>query len=151
MEEDASQGHAPLPPVMSAPFLAQVGASADAPPKCPLCGRNFIRRTERDRHVGTYLPHWIFCPLDCCSWRGNRAYDLKTHWLTTHADFGKDPQPDDCRIYNPDPLVQEVVSGESSIERVREIALQAVKIQAPVLGKHGVWEGEWGRKQKTPH
>jgi len=154
MEEDASQEYAPLPPVMPAPSpnqAAQVGALADAPPQCPLCGLNFHRRQERDRHVGTYLPHWLFCPFDHCPWRGNRPYDLKTHWSTTHADFGQDTQLEDCIIYNPDPLVQSVVSGESSIEWVRELALQAVKIQAPVLGKHDIWEGEWGRRQRIPY
>jgi hypothetical protein len=156
MEEDASQEHVPLLPVMLAPSpnqAAQVDALADAPPQwqCPLCGLNLHRRQERDRHVTTYLPHWLFCPFDQCAWRGNRPYDLKTHWSTTHPGFGQDTQLQNCIIYNPDPLVQSVVSGAESIEWAREFALQVVKIQAPVLGKQDIWVGEWGRRQRIPH
>jgi hypothetical protein len=145
-----------LPPVFVMPAstshqAAQVGASADALTQCPLCGRTFPRKQERDRHVGTYLPYCLFCPSDRCCWRGDRAYDLKTHWLTTHADLGKCPQPDDCRIYNPDPLVQSLISGNSTIGQVREIALQAVRIRAPELDKVGVWDDEWGRRQRIPN
>ena len=75
------------------------------------------------------------------------------HWSAIHADFGDAPRPKDCHIYNPGPLVQSVVSGESPIELVTAIALQAVNVRAPVLDKVGVWEGEWGRRQRQriPH
>jgi hypothetical protein len=153
MDEDGNELHAPPPPVAPASFPdqdAQVSTPMDAAsPQCPVCGRDFHRPQERNRHVQTYLPHWILCPFEGCVWRGNREYDLKVHWLIHAAD--KDPQLEDCIIYNPDPLVQAVLNRESTMEQAIAIALQAVRIRAQEPDKAGIWENEWGRRQKSLH
>jgi hypothetical protein len=151
---DANLAHvAPTSVTASASFpsqAAQVGLGAPMS-QCPICGRNFCRPPERDRHLGTFLPHWLFCPFPRCGWRGDRSLNLKTHWKTTHATSGEAPKPEECRIYDPDPLVQSVVSGESPIESVITIALQEVQIRAHVLDKVGVWHDRWGRKRRVRH
>jgi hypothetical protein len=155
MQEDADWVYAPSSPVQPASSTnqdGQVGASTDAaPPQCPLCMLPFRRRQERNRHVETHMPYHLFCPSDRCQWRGGRGYDLKIHWLKSHADFGEAPQPKDCIIYMPRPLVQSVISGESTIESAIEIALKAVRIRAQELHKDDLWEEEWGRRQRVPH
>lgn len=137
----------------SSPHVAQVGLGApmDAPPQCPICRRDFCRSQERDRHLRTFLPHWFFCPFPHCAWRGDRSFNLKRHWTTTHATFGEAPKPEDCKIYDPDPLVQLVVCGESPIEPVITIALREVQSRAQVLHKVGVWKDGWGRRQRVRH
>lgn len=131
----------------------QVSTSADATTSlhCPSCGKLFSRRQERDRHVKSYLPNSLFCPFAHCSWRGDRVNTLKTHWRTTHPYFGEGPRPEDCRIYDPDPLVRGVAGRELTIEHARMIALQVVKLRAPELGKLGIWNGEWGRRIRPLH
>jgi hypothetical protein len=151
MQEDANQGHAPPPLVLPASFpnpAAQLGTPTHASPRCPVCGRNFGRPQERNRHVRTHLPYWFFCPFERCSWRGDRPCSLRMHWSTTHASFGEAPKPKNCKIYNPDLLVRSVISGESPIEVAIAIALQAVESRAQGLNKVGIWADMWGRRQK---
>jgi hypothetical protein len=133
--------------------VAQVGLAEpmDEPPHCPICRRNFKRLQERNRHLRTFLPHSFFCPRPHCPWRGDRRCNLNKHWQTTHANFGEAPNPEDCKIYDPDPLVQSVVSGESPIELAITIALQEVQSRAQILDKVGVWKDGWGRIPRTQH
>jgi hypothetical protein len=109
---------------------------------CPVCEQGFGRVQERNRHVRKHLPFWLYCPFFGCSWRNDRPYILATHWAENHAYFGEAPRPEDCRIYNPDPLVQSVISGELLIEEATEIALQEVRIRAQEQNKVGIWEGQ---------
>jgi hypothetical protein len=152
MPGDANPVHAAQPSFTPPPFssqVAQVGAPTDAPPWCPVCEQSFGRHQERDRHVRTHLPFWLFCPVLGCAWRSDRSYTLVTHWTENHPNFGEAPRPEDCKIYNPDPLVQSVVSGELLIEEATAIALQGVRIRAQEQDKVGIWEGEWGRRLRV--
>src|SRR5579864_3080643 len=108
---------APLPANTPAPYpseVAQLVPPADPLPQCP-CGHIFGRPQERNRHVRTHLPYWLYCPFPGCSWRGNRSYGLSRHWAEWHAIFGEAPRPEDCKIYDPD-LVQFVLRGDLLIE-----------------------------------
>jgi hypothetical protein len=76
---------------------------------------------------------------------------MKKHWSTIHATrTSPEFEREDCRIYDPDPLLQSVVSGESTIEVAIELALQAVEIRAQELDKVGIWDDGWGRRPKLP-
>jgi hypothetical protein len=134
----ANQVHATLPsatPSSSPNQVALPGTPTDAWSRCPVCGRKFRRPQERNRHICTSLPHFLFCPILFCAWRGNRSENLNSHWVTTHADLGAAPKPEDCMIYDPNPLAEKVVSGELLIESVEAIALQMVESRAQELGK----------------
>jgi hypothetical protein len=155
MQGDVDLAHVPptsFTPASPQSQVAQVGLGEpmDEPPHCPICGRNFKRLQERNRHLRAFLPHWFFCPHPHCPWRGNRRCNLNKHWKTTHF-LGEAPNPENCRIYDPDPLVQSVVSGESPIELAITIALQEVQSRAQILDKVGVWKDGWGRVQRTRH
>jgi hypothetical protein len=113
---------------------------------CPVCRQRFGRHQERDRHMLTHLPPWLFCPFLGCPWRGDRSYTLPTHWTKSHADFGEAPKTEDCKIYNPVSLLQSVIRGELLIEEMTAIAVQAARIRSQELEKVGIWEGEWGRR-----
>ena len=128
--------------------VAQLGVPTDASSLCPVCGQSFGRPAERNRHVRTHLPLWLYCPFLGCSWRGDRSYTLSTHWTEKHANFGEAPRPEDCKIYNPASLVQPVISGELVIEEATAIAVQAVRLRALEQDKVGIWEDEWGRGQR---
>ena len=148
--------HVPQTSVTQASSLSQVaqvglGAPMGVPSQCPICRRDFKRPQERDRHLGTFLPHCLFCPFPHCPWRGNRPCNLNTHWTTTHINLGEAPRPKDCEIYDPGPLVQSVVSGESPIESVITTALQTVQNRAQELNKADVWDDGWGRRQRVRH
>ena len=52
-------------------------------------------------------------------------------------------------MYDPDPLVQSIISGESPVEEIIAIALQAVRTRAQELGRVDILEDEWGRGQRV--
>jgi len=116
---------------------------------CPMCGRNFRRSQDRDRHIRTFLPHWVFCPFPLCPWRGDRQDNLKAHWTTAHANCGQVLQQEHCKIYDPHPLVRSVACRELGIETAAYTALLEVERRAQVLGKFGIWTDWWGRPQKV--
>jgi hypothetical protein len=45
---------------------AQPDAATDASPQYPVCEQSFGRPQERDRHVQTHLPLWLFCRFLGC-------------------------------------------------------------------------------------
>ena len=113
-----------------------------------MCGRYFRRSQDRDRHIRTFLPHWVFCPFPLCPWRGDRQDNLKAHWKTAHADCDEVLKQEYCKIYDPIPLVKSVVCRELSIEFAAHNALLEVERRAQELGKLGIWTDWWGRPQK---
>ena len=126
--------------------VADVDAPTDNP--CPLCGRNFRRSQDRNRHIRTFLPHWVYCPFPRCAWRGDRPDNLRAHWKTAHAKYGQVLNQEHCKIYDPALLVKSVVDRESSIESAAYVALLEVERRAQELGKIGIWTDWWGRPQK---
>jgi hypothetical protein len=151
MQDDANQVHPRPSSTTQAPFPSQViplEAPTNASPQCPVCEQSFGRTQERDRHVRTHLPYSLFCSFPGCSWRGYRPYSLRPHWVERHANFGEAPRPEDCNLYNPDLLVQPIISGESLIDEVIAIALQTIRIRTQELGRVDILEDEWGRGQR---
>jgi hypothetical protein len=148
MPEEANQAQHSLPsitPASSLTHTSQLDVPTDALPQCPVCERSFRRPQERDRHVLTHLPYFLFCPLPDCSWRGDRPYCLRRHWTNHHAESGEVPDLEQCHIYDPDPLVPSLGNRVLLIEEVTEAVLQVVRVRAQELDKVGVWKGEWGR------
>ena len=133
-------------PALSQGQVAELDAPTDNP--CPLCGRNFRRNQDRNRHIRTFLPHWVYCPFPRCPWRGDRQDNLKAHWKTAHAKCGQVLKQDNCKIYDPALLVKSVVGRELSIESAAHTALLEVERRAQELGKVGIWTDWWGRAQK---
>ena len=138
------EGDDPPPFVTSAPSQVQ-DPPADNP--CPMCRRNFRRGQDRNRHIRTFLPHWVYCPFPLCPWRGDRQDNLKAHWKT-HAKCGQVLNQEHCKIYDPALLVKSVVDRELSIESAAYTALLEVERRARELGKVGIWTDWWGRPQK---
>ena len=119
---------------------AQLGARTDTPSvpslACPVCmGRMWPRKQELQRHMLSHLPSSLYCPFPRCPWRGNRNDNLRTHWQIMHAGFRQAPEPKHSKIYDPAPLVELVLSGQSTIEGAAEMALSVVKTRAQDLGK----------------
>jgi hypothetical protein len=133
-------------PAPSQDQVADLDAPTDNP--CPLCGRNFRRSQDRNRHIRTFLPHWVYCPFPRCPWRGDRPDNLRAHWKTSHAKCGQVLNQEHCKIYDPALLVKSVVDRESSIESAAYVALLEVERRAQELGKIGIWTDWWGRPQK---
>jgi hypothetical protein len=152
MQGGVNPVYATLPsdsPSSSPKQTSLLSAPAHALPQCPVCGRNFPRPQERNRHIRAVLPHFLFCPISRCAWRGNRSDNLNSHWVTMHANLGAAPKPEECMIYDPNPFVQKVVSGELSMESAEASALQAVESRAQELRKVGEWADLTGHKQRV--
>ena len=117
------------------------------PPACPICERTFTRTQERNRHLRSHLPHYIYCPFPGCPWRCDRHDNLRNHWKRKHADSGQAPQKQECEIYNPDSFVELVTCGQMSIEEAGNAALFEVILRAFEEGKQDLWsENWWGRR-----
>jgi hypothetical protein len=153
MQAHVSRVHVPAPVVTPAPSqnqVAQVDSPTGPPWECPIGGRIFKRRQERNRHLRAFLPHSLHCPFSYCAWRGNRYNNLKSHWVIKHKNYKVPPQKR-CQIYDPDPLVEQIVGRQLSIEAAAERALSAVASRAQGLKKVDVWEDGWGHKQQKFH
>ena len=122
---------------------------------CPICARIFKRPQERNRHLRTFLPHWIYCPFSRsnCPYRCDRRDNLASHWRKKHADSGQilPSQEHQYQIYDPDPLVASVLSGRMSMELVAEIALSDIEMRAQELGKGDAWARNWWGRRLKPH
>lgn len=113
------------------------------PPECPVCGKQFKRVQERDRHVESHLPHSIYCPFQDCSWTGRRQWDFKVHW-GKHQGVDQVPGKEKNVIYEPKEYVRSILDGTSPVasEVVRSALLTAKqrlraleKVGANVLGR----------------
>ncbi|KAH9986023.1 hypothetical protein BJV74DRAFT_846030 [Russula compacta] len=144
-------GDANLDHVPSCQIAKSSAPTPSQPHLCPICGRYFERRQERDRHVFSYLPHWIYCPLLDCPWRGNRRYDFKKHWEKFHSDHGEVPEAQKSQIYDADALVKLIVDRHLTInEAAQTIALPEVERRAHELGKKDIWGADrWGRRMRN--
>ena len=144
------------PPVQDHDQAAELDASVGTSQHpCPICGRIFKRSQERNRHVRSFLPHWIYCPFSRsnCSYRCDRRDNLASHWRKKHADSGQvsPSQQQQYQIYNPDPLVASVVSGQMSMEEAKNSALAQVEMRAQELGKGDAWARNWLGRRLKPH
>jgi hypothetical protein len=140
---DALQDVQPAPSQIQA---AQPGAPTDiAPQICPICNKDFGRVQERDRHLRTFLPHWLFCPFELCPWRGKRYFNLKEHWDSAHASGQALPMQEHCEIYDTDRFVK-LILCQLSTESAAEEARLEVERRAHELDKALIWADGWGRR-----
>lgn len=155
-EHDPPEFVAPQPVQDQAAELATPAALVDTLTscQCPICGRLFKRDQEKRRHIRSFLPHWIYCHSPGCSFRCDRRDSLVSHWKGKHAGSGQAPQKQQrsqYEIYDPEPFVTLIVSGQMLMEIVESIALSEVKTRAEELGKGSAWEENWFGRRRRPH
>jgi len=155
----ATTGHAIYDPSQFAPpvpFQNQVDPHSarrprtrPGPQQCQKCQRLFNRRQERDRHLRSYLPHWIYCPFPHCPWRGDRIDIFKRHWGDNHGVEGAVPVRWQFEIYSPDEVVEFINLGVLSVDDAAVYARSLVDARMWELGKKDVWgRDSWGRKER---
>jgi Zinc finger, C2H2 type len=122
---------------------------------CPagtsVCPASFRRWQDQERHILTHLPHWICCLDPGCSWRGDRRDALKNHWREKHPSSSQEQEHDmnGSMIYDPEPLVEGIITGSISIEEAQSVAESVVERKAQELNKLATWRGDlWGRRTR---
>lgn len=117
---------------------------------CPVlgCPSSFGRAQDQRRHLLTHLPRWIHCPAPDCSWRGDRLSAFLRHWGRDHPSSSQVPEEDQCKIYDPLPLMKGIADGSVSIQAAQKYAISMVQKKASILGKPELFENLWGRKQR---
>jgi hypothetical protein len=87
---------------------------------------------ERNRHVGSYLPHSIICPLRGCTWTGRRKWEFTGHWKNKHPEAA--PEKDPNEIYDPKEFVKSILGG-TPVEQMARSAFTKAKEGLKGLGK----------------
>jgi hypothetical protein len=115
---------------------------------CPVSGclSSLGRAQEQRRHLLTHLPHWIHCPAPDCSWRGDRLRAFVRHWSRDHPSSSQVPQEDQCKIYDPLPLIKEIAEGSLCVQAAQKYAISMVQKKASELGKPELCQNPWGRR-----
>lgn len=141
---------APLPPEFGIIDVSPVRRKRPRNCPCPVpgCLSWFQRPQERNRHLLTHLPHWIHCPAPGCSWRGDRLSAFRRHWSNGHPSSSQELGEDQCKIYDPLPLVEKIVRGSLCIQAAKGVAISMVKGKGIELDKWELCENPWGRKAK---
>jgi hypothetical protein len=116
---------------------------------CPLCRESFRRWQDRNRHIQSHLPYWIGCSYDACSWRGYRIDIFRKHWHNEHQSTNQVPDESGSKLYDPMPLVDDIVRGSVSIEDAENWAIERIKKIAAVLDKQALLTDPCGRKEKN--
>ena len=149
MQGDDAQGFVTPPSVQDqAPGLDAPADTQPHPGLCLICGRIFRRRQDRNRHLRTFLPHWIHCPFPRCPYRCDRGDALALHWSKQHENSGQQaPRQQQYQIYDVDALVTLVVNRQMSMGFAIDTALSNVERRAQELDKEDAWERNWwGRR-----
>jgi hypothetical protein len=102
---------------------------------------------ERNRHVESYLPHSIICPLQGCTWTGRRQWDFREHWKKNHSNSSR-VLTETNEIYDPKRFVKSIVDGNPRVEVVQSVCAM-VQERLEKLGKADVGVNVWGRKRKV--
>ena len=129
-------------------------ATPGDPKQCPHCRLKFTRCQDRSRHILTHLPHWIYCPLPHCAWRGNRIKSIKQHWkrqdhLQYHEFYGRTLRREQFAIFEPQELVNQIKVGTIYTDDAAFQALNSVLVKAYQLQKSSMRENPWGYKLKS--
>ena len=118
---------------------------------CPVsdCPRSLGRAQDQRRHLLTHLPHWLHCPAPECDWRGDRFDVFVRHWRNGHPSHIRVPNGDECRIYDPHPLMRAISDGTLGIqaaqrETISMVTRRAIEFQKPVLS-----DGPWTCVEST--
>ncbi|KAI9452212.1 hypothetical protein BJY52DRAFT_1294127 [Lactarius psammicola] len=140
-------------PSHTTPVLRQNSASATPPNAdppsskpfaCPVhgCSVRFGRLQERNRHIPSHLPYWIGCSFGACTWRGYRDDTIRKHLCDKHQTTRQGEHWH--QIYDPWPLVDQIVGNTISIEDAKQLAIVHVENMAPVFGRQEWVEDPWG-------
>lgn len=116
---------------------------------CPLCPTHFGRDQDRYRHLQSHLPYWIGCSYDGCSWRGYRPEAFRKHWCSEHKSTNAAPDEDGSKLYNPKPLIKQIVQNPNSIRDAQTRAVSYVKNKATALCKQEFLVDPWGHKRNS--
>jgi hypothetical protein len=115
--------------------------------RCPVCEVTFDRGQERNRHVESYLPHWIRCPFPSCTWTGRRQWDFKKqHWIRKHSEAGQAPAEGASEIYDPKDFVKLIVDG-TPVDEVARYAFTKVRESLGRMGRPDVLANVLGRNR----
>lgn len=114
---------------------------------CPVCQCAFRRVQERNRHVESYLPHSILCPLRDCTWTGRRQWDFQEHWRKKHSEVGQAPEDAD-EIYDTGDFVRSIVDGTTPVDEVARSAFARIPEGLERLGRPDVEAKVLGRSRK---
>ncbi|KAI0301018.1 hypothetical protein B0F90DRAFT_1720987 [Multifurca ochricompacta] len=140
------------PPAILSDEIADISLGAPASNElvrdlhCPICGTRFNRPRDKRRHLLLYLSHWIYCQHPDCAWTGDRPDAFKTHWKTVHSFNLKLYKG--STIYDPYPLVDQIVENCTRLEKMQEYAASLVGKKALALGKWGVWKDSSKRRNQ---
>ena len=119
---------------------------------CPVsgCPTSLSRIQDQRRHLLTHLPHWIYCPVFDCSWRGDRLSTFVRHWGNDHHPSGsiQVPTEDHFKIYDPQPLIKAISEATICVQGAQKHAISMVKQRALDLRKPALYENPWGSKWK---
>ena len=140
--------------INSTAILATATSTPGNPKQCPACWLKFTRWQDCDRHILTHLPHWIYCPLPHCAWRGNRIKSIKLHWkrqdhLQYHEFYGRTLRREQFAIFEPQELVNQIKVGTIYTDDAAFQALNSVLVKAGQLQKSSMSENPWGYKLKS--
>ena len=126
---------------------------------CRACGQTAKRQQELDRHYQyLHLPCWVFCPLEGCTYRGERPDEFKKHFdrhfnihQPKHDQKPSLPSEEQYTIYNVKVVLDWIKDwqGNDFLRAVQEWALDAVKARAFELGRQEWLENPWGRSAET--
>ncbi|KAI9439817.1 hypothetical protein H4582DRAFT_1551044 [Lactarius indigo] len=119
------------------------------PRKCPVCSAYFTRWQDCDRHIEIHLPHWIHCPFQNCTWRGNRVKPFKIHWEKVHGSHSNIPGREQFKIYNTQEFVNQIKAGDTHIIVAGRV-IERVRAKANQLGKLSMSVDPWGWTFKQP-
>jgi hypothetical protein len=128
-------------------FLQMYEISAFIVYPCPLCEHPFRRWQERDRHLESYLPHSVYCPLEGCPWTGRRRWDFKEHWKRKHLDAGRAPEEDATEIFDPNDFVESILHG-TPVDEVARSAFAKTQERLGSIGKLELGANVLGRNRE---
>ncbi|KAI0288516.1 hypothetical protein BC826DRAFT_683593 [Russula brevipes] len=75
---------------------------------------------------------------------------LTKHLRSVHPSGSPELDKQKSTIYDPWPLVDEILCGTTRADVARAYAISAVKERAVELGKSRIWRDSWGRRGKRP-
>ncbi|KAF8264159.1 hypothetical protein EI94DRAFT_1703459 [Lactarius quietus] len=101
---------------------------------------------DRDRHLPMHLPYCIGCSYGGCSWRGYRLDTFRKHWSSEHSSTIPAPDENGSQLYDPRPLVKNIVQNPASVREAEIRAVTWIKKKAIELDKKDLSTDPWGHK-----
>ena len=100
--------------------------------RCPTCSADFVRPQDRERHLLSHLPSWIYCPFPLCTWTGYRVDALRRHWPhhNHHDPDNHILKREAFEIYNAPEFVDQIIAGTMTTDVAVDKALELVRAKA---------------------